>query len=1284
MINFKKRYKFWLWVLVVVLGSIASPVSAKENFIITVGQDKVFTEFNYNEAWFENDPNNSEPWPDQREAYSGGNIARVSLSATPSHAGVAQAWIGVKIEWNLGKHTWEEVQNWPVMLTISFSYQIEAYWTEGNGSANAGVNLHNVTGPWYGWIGRQAGYPGASSQTIDQTFTTTLDGHLLTVGEIEGWGRKILGQVYCQAHSIYKEDEKGNPIGTTHSSSSEVTINSIKVTFVNHGNNNLGQPHDSNASQGEPVNIINGNMYIIKTDLSTSAPGIPFEFIRAYNSKDSVNGSFGTSTTHNFNVKLTPPQDSTSSALITDGDGGDITFYQTSPNVFEAMTGEYSTLTKTDSGFAWEKKEKITYSFNLEGKLQSIKDKNNNTNSLSYDADGRLKTITDTAGRNYNFTYDTNNHITSIADTTGRTVIYEYDSNSNLAKITDPAGVVTTYEYNDTSDVHNITKQTVQAEDDQFIYTYSYDNQDRCINATGQNNELGYSFEYKSDEDKTVVTDSKGNVTTKHYNSNNMITQIDYPDSGTETFTWDSSLNKTSETLQDGSTWQYEYDGNGNITKITDPLGNYKVMVYDSDDNLASLTDELGRTIKYTYDDNGNLTKITYPDTTTNTFTYNTRGQTLTITDTAEKTTTFSYDEHGNLTFTTDPEGYAVTYDYDSLGRSSSMTDARGKVTKYQYDGLNRITEITDALNGKISNTHTIAGLGSLTDQNNNKTSFQYDTLNQLTGVTDPLTKTKQYIYDDMGNLASLTDFDGSATTYAYNNMNRLTTITYPDNSQVTFDYNTVGRLTKSKNYTGTSTYTYDAIGRVTSYGWSGAFVCFEYDAVGNLKYLTYPGSQKVSYTYDDRNRLSRVKDWVGRETKYSYDSRGLLTEVSLPNGAKAQYDYDDAGRMTGLRNLNKDSTVIASYSYTLDANGNITSETSNQPLDLVIQPQSTNLSYGSDNRLLSVDGASLTYDQNGNIRGAYGATLLYDFENRLKNIASTQDTWEFDYDGRGNRVGIRHNDNTRRFLIDPRGMTQVLAEYDGDGNLIASYIYGFGLIYKVDTAGNAYYYHYNFTGNTVAMTDTDGNIVNKYAYTPYGVLTGSEETVSNPFRYVGKYGAMDDNTGLLYMRARYYSPDVGRFITKDPIGFAGGVNLYGYAHDNPINHADPTGLKVGIISESLLNDIGDLLDEVVNSIEKMSKFEKDWLRSYGVLNGLDYELEWERNERLEAEKAHLKYYKQINFIVVPSSWIVPWYRQLKNHDTNGDGIVAGNELESYINTIKKDFETSISKICKK
>ena len=93
-------------------------------------------------------------------------------------------------------------------------------------------------------------------------------------------------------------------------------------------------------------------------------------------------------------------------------------------------------------------------------------------------------------------------------------------------------------------------------------------------------------------------------------------------------------------------------------------------------------------------------------------------------------------------------------------------------------------------------------------------------------------------------------------------------------------------------------------------------------------------------------------------------------------------------------------------------------------------------------------------------------------------------------------------------------------------------------------------------------MTDSAMNLVNKYSYTPFGLITNQEETITQPFKYAGKYGIMHEPNGLYYMRARYYDPEVGRFISEDPSGLDAGVNLYAYADNNPINLIDPLGLE--------------------------------------------------------------------------------------------------------------------------
>src|SRR5208282_568083 len=146
----------------------------------------------------------------------------------------------------------------------------------------------------------------------------------------------------------------------------------------------------------------------------------------------------------------------------------------------------------------------------------------------------------------------------------------------------------------------------------------------------------------------------------------------------------------------------------------------------------------------------------------------------------------------------------------------------------------------------------------------------------------------------------------------------------------------------------------------------------------------------------------------------------------------------------------------------------------------------------------------------------------------------------------------------TTKYIYDLQG--NLLADTDVNNNILHYYIYGAGLLEMVDSTG-AYCYHFDATGNTVAMTNSSQNIANAYTNDPFGNILDQQETDPQPFKYVGQYGVMAEANGFCYMRARYYDPQVGRFVSEDPKGFDGGVNLYEYASGNPVNRIDPFGL---------------------------------------------------------------------------------------------------------------------------
>jgi RHS repeat-associated protein len=203
------------------------------------------------------------------------------------------------------------------------------------------------------------------------------------------------------------------------------------------------------------------------------------------------------------------------------------------------------------------------------------------------------------------------------------------------------------------------------------------------------------------------------------------------------------------------------------------------------------------------------------------------------------------------------------------------------------------------------------------------------------------------------------------------------------------------------------------------------------------------------------------------------------------------------------------------------------------------------------------IDRLAYSYDPRGNLTGDGVFTYAYDAESHLLNAAGTSTTATYAYDPQSRRKAKTVNGTTTNYLS---AGSQEIAEYDGSGNLLRRYVYGVNLddpLVTVDAAGNHSYHFTDAQGSVVALANASGQLAEKRAYSAYE-LTAS--TVGTAFQFTGR--RVDPETGLYYYRARYYSPALGRFLQTDPIGTQGGINLYAYVGNDPVNLLDPLGLQ--------------------------------------------------------------------------------------------------------------------------
>ncbi|MFF2077438.1 RHS repeat-associated core domain-containing protein [Kitasatospora sp. NPDC058162] len=760
----------------------------------------------------------------------------------------------------------------------------------------------------------------------------------------------------------------------------------------------------------------------------------------------------------------------------------------------------------------------------------------------------------------WSYTYDpVSLGVTAQTDPLGNLRTYTYDDHGNQTSASDPRGFTTARSYDDRDNLISVIGP------DGLRTGYGYDEAGHIAVAGGGTNSAGGGYQLPTSLVREPVDGSAPAQTVSFY--------------------YDDAVHP------------------GDASRVVDARGNTTANSYDATGSITSSTDASGNITRYGYDvQRGLLTSTVLPSGTA-------AGTVPGCSPPAKGCYRYTYDAWGNRTGSTDPLGHTSTSAFDANGRRTSTTDAKGLTTTFGYDALDRPTAVNRPDGTTLATTYnpdstvatTVDGAGATT-------TYGYDAVGRQSSRTDPAGRTTSAAYDAAGHQKTLTDPAGRTTTNTYDASGHRTSITYSDPGTPavgSIGYDAAGRQAAITDATGTSRWTYDPFGRLASQtNGAGSTVGYGYDGNNNLTTITYPGSttRTVTRTFDKDNRLTGLKDWNNRSTTFGYDPDGRWTSTTYPNGTTATTVRDDTGS-TVSDTLRQGAATLASLAYARDKAGQLASETPTSlpgtgqtyqytPLQQVksataggvttafeydaadnpIRVGSTAQGFDHANQLCwsadavaSADGTcaappggatTYQYDPQGNrtkATGPGGSTNYgYNQEGQLTSFGNSTTTASYKYDGNGLRAAKTVGATTTAFTWDNADNPNLLS----DGT--TSYLYGPGgaPVEQVSATGTQWYFH-DQLGSTRALTDAAGNVVGSFAYTVYGAPAGQSGTVSTPLRYAGQY--TDAESGLQYLRARYYDPATAQFLTVDP-AVRNTRSTYGYTDGNPLNATDPSG----------------------------------------------------------------------------------------------------------------------------
>lgn len=819
----------------------------------------------------------------------------------------------------------------------------------------------------------------------------------------------------------------------------------------------------------------------------------------------------------------------------------------------------------------------------------------NSTATINYDARGRVTSLVDANGNQRAYTYNAGNTLVQVKDAANNVAIswtQKFTAGKHDAGTTDANNKSTVVEY---GDAQNPSKPTSIKDKNDKVTTYTYDQHGNVLTVTTPRNvTTTYTYNYAAfplGRLTSVQEGTKPATTFAYYEPSGLLQSVTSPSPAgtgtvTNTFTYDSLGNVltaagpgNNAAAQITTTYNYTSDGAytqaaklGQPLTVTDNLGHATHLRYDAQGRVTSSTDALGHETNVSYNLAGQVESVTLPATnqtgagrgrTAHTYLY-TGGPILATT---------VYDESG-------AQVRQVTRAYGPEGEPLSVTGSTEPVSS-TYDALYR--------------------LKTLKDGNNNATTYGYNSVGHLASVQMPGGETVQFpSYDPAGNLLQRIDGNNVTTNYLYDDAEgRLTDIQYPATPALNahFGYDSYGRRTSMTDGSGCHAYAYNNLDILTSQttaytGLPARTISYAYYPDGSRQSMNTPAGT-FSYGYDAAGRPASLTNPFAETSGWTYLDNNWLRTQQLGNGAATTYTYNPLGQMVNLVNRTSGGATLSQFgSMTHDGSGNRTSFTASVPglpslsgtttyqydsRDQLTQEQTTRgggfthafgydgagnptnfrgaaKTYNANNQQTA---AGLTHDGNGDPNSRNGVSLTFDPESRLTGYGGTLVAGY-----RGDHLRAwKESAGVRTYFLYDGDVT--IIELDSVGSVTATNTFGArGLVSRRAGADSAFY-TFDPQGGVAQKLDANQAVVSSHLYDAHGAALGAP--ASDPFGYGGQWGYQTDAaTGMQLLTYRYYDPSAGRFLTRDPIKYSGGVNLYAYVLNSPINLTDPSGLCAG------------------------------------------------------------------------------------------------------------------------